>query len=89
MENNSALEKANNNIITRSQWRGLNFLIAFSFFHLLCFCLYVGDWGFSKGFVTAPFLLGKYVYAIGNEYYMKHRSLHKYSLDKKEWEIIF
>lgn len=49
MENNSALEKANNNIITRSQWRGLNFLIAFSFFHLLCFCLYVGDWGFSKG----------------------------------------
>lgn len=40
-------------------------------------------------FVTAPFLYGKYVFAIGNEYYMKHRNLHRFSLEKEEWEIIF
>ena len=40
-------------------------------------------------FVTAPFLFGRYVYAIGNEYYMKHRNLHKFSLEREEWEIIF
>eukprot|EP01016_Furgasonia_blochmanni_P020449 TRINITY_DN2280_c0_g2_i2.p1 TRINITY_DN2280_c0_g2~~TRINITY_DN2280_c0_g2_i2.p1 ORF type:complete len:568 (+),score=98.28 TRINITY_DN2280_c0_g2_i2:111-1814(+) len=43
----------------------------------------------SQVFVTAPFLYGKYVYAVGNEYYMKHRNLHRYSLEREEWEIIF
>jgi len=40
-------------------------------------------------FVTGPFLLGKYVYGIGNEYYMKLRNLHKFSLEKEQWDIIF
>lgn len=58
---------------------------------------YVNDYSFEKKgelkrpqvFVTAPFLYGKYVFAIGNEYYMKHRNLHRFSLEKEEWEIIF
>ena len=58
---------------------------------------YVNDYSFDKKgelkrpqvFVTAPFLYGKYVFAIGNEYYMKHRNLHRFSLEKEEWEIIF
>ena len=39
--------------------------------------------------MAQPFMYGNYVYAIGNEYYMKNRSLHRYVIDKKEWEIIF
>lgn len=58
---------------------------------------YVNEYSFEKKgelkrpqvFVTAPFLYGKYVFAIGNEYYMKHRNLHRFSLEKEEWEIIF
>ena len=40
-------------------------------------------------FVTGPFLYGRNVYAIGNEYYMKHRNLHRFNLDTEEWQIIF
>jgi Uncharacterized protein conserved in bacteria len=40
-------------------------------------------------FVNAPFLYKDHVYALGNEYYMKHRNLHRFSLEKGEWEIIF
>ena len=43
----------------------------------------------AQVFVTAPFLYGNDVYAIGNEYYMKHRNLHRYSLKNNNWEIIF
>eukprot|EP01017_Pseudomicrothorax_dubius_P040136 TRINITY_DN6241_c0_g1_i1.p1 TRINITY_DN6241_c0_g1~~TRINITY_DN6241_c0_g1_i1.p1 ORF type:complete len:443 (-),score=91.71 TRINITY_DN6241_c0_g1_i1:124-1452(-) len=48
-----------------------------------------GDLRKPQVFVTAPFLYGKYVFAIGNEYYMKHRNLHRYSILRDEWDIIF
>ena len=43
----------------------------------------------AQVFVTAPFLYGNYIYAVGNEYYMKNRNLHRYSIEKEEWNIIF
>ena len=43
----------------------------------------------SQVFISNPFLYGNYIYIIGNEYYMKNRSLHRFVLDKNEWEIIF
>ena len=43
----------------------------------------------AQVFVNAPFLYRRHVYALGNEYYMKHRNLHRYSIDKGEWDIIF
>ena len=57
----------------------------------------VGDYSFEKKgelkraqvFVNAPFLYKNQVFALGNEYYMKHRNLHRYSIGKEEWEIIF
>jgi len=57
----------------------------------------VRDYSFEKKselkkpqvFVNAPFLYKNHVYALGNEYYMKHRNLHRYSIEKEEWEIIF
>ena len=43
----------------------------------------------AQVFVTAPFLYGDHIYAIGNEYYMKSRNLHRFSILKEEWDIIF
>jgi hypothetical protein len=43
----------------------------------------------AQVFVASPFLYGGYVYAIGNEYYMKNRNLHRFSLNQSEWELIF
>jgi len=43
----------------------------------------------AQVFVNAPFLYKNHVYALGNEYYMKHRNLHRYSIERNEWEIIF
>ena len=40
-------------------------------------------------FVAAPFLHGNSVYAVGNEYYVKSRNVHRYNIEKEEWEIIF
>lgn len=57
----------------------------------------VKDYGIEKRndlkkaqvFVNSPFLYKNHVYALGNEYYMKHRNLHRFSIEKNEWEIIF
>jgi len=57
----------------------------------------VRDYSFEKKgelkkpqvFVNAPFLYKNQIYSLGNEYYMKHRNLHRYSVEKEEWEIIF
>jgi len=43
----------------------------------------------AQVFVNSPFLYKNHVYALGNEYYMKHRNLHRYSIERNEWEIIF
>ncbi len=40
-------------------------------------------------FVANPFLYGNYVFAIGNEYYVKSRNIHRYNIKKKKWEIVF
>lgn len=40
-------------------------------------------------FVNTPFLYKNHVFALGNEYYMKQRNLHRFSLEKQEWSIIF
>lgn len=43
----------------------------------------------AQVFVNSPFLYKNHVYALGNEYYMKHRNLHRFSIERNEWEIIF
>ena len=43
----------------------------------------------AQVFVNAPFLYKNHIYALGNEYYMKQRNLHRFSLEKQEWSIIF
>ena len=40
-------------------------------------------------FVSPPFFQGGYVFAVGNEYYVKSRSIHRFNVEKLEWEIIF
>jgi N-acetylneuraminic acid mutarotase len=40
-------------------------------------------------FVSAPFLHGNHVFAVGNEYYVKTRNIHRFNIDKLEWEIVF
>ena len=40
-------------------------------------------------FVAAPVCFGRKIYAIGNEYYVKNRSLNRFHIDKREWSIIF
>lgn len=32
-------------------------------------------------FVNNPFLYGNYVYAIGNEYYVKNRNIHRFDIE--------
>ena len=43
----------------------------------------------AQVFVNSPFLYKNHVYALGNEYYMKHRNLHRFSIEKNEWDLIF
>lgn len=43
---------------------------------------------YAQVFVTPPFFYGKNIYAMGNEYYLKQRYLHKYNLDTDEWKIL-
>lgn len=40
-------------------------------------------------FVSAPFVYGNYVFAIGNEYYVKSRNIHRFDIKRNKWEIIF
>lgn len=40
-------------------------------------------------FVASPVCYGKHVYAIGNEYYVRNRSLNRFNVDKRDWNIIF
>lgn len=40
-------------------------------------------------FVSLPFVHGNFIYAVGNEYYMKNRNIHRFNIDKKLWELIF
>ena len=40
-------------------------------------------------FVNLPFVHGNYVYAVGNEYYVKHRSIHRFDIEKRTWDIVF
>lgn len=40
-------------------------------------------------FVSASFLHGNYVFAVGNEYYVKNRNIHRFNIEKNEWEIVF
>lgn len=43
----------------------------------------------AQVFIAAPVMYGSNVYAIGNEYYVKSRSLNRYNIPKKEWSIIY
>lgn len=40
-------------------------------------------------FVSASFLHGNYVFAVGNEYYVKNRNIHRFNIELNEWEIVF
>lgn len=40
-------------------------------------------------FVSSPFVYGNFVYAIGNEYYVKERTIHRYDIQKEVWDILF
>ena len=40
-------------------------------------------------FVAAPFVHGNYVFAVGNEYYVKGRNIHRFNIEKAEWDIVF
>ena len=40
-------------------------------------------------FVSAPFIYGNYVFAVGNEYYVKTRNIHRFDIKRGKWEIIF
>ena len=40
-------------------------------------------------FVAAPFMHGGSVFAVGNEYYVKSRNVHRFNIEKAEWEIVF
>lgn len=43
----------------------------------------------SHVFVSNPFLHGGHVYAIGNEYYIKSRNIHRFDINAMQWDIIF
>lgn len=48
-----------------------------------------GDLKKPHVFVSAPFVYGNNVFAVGNEYYVKTRSVHRYDISKGTWEIVF
>lgn len=43
----------------------------------------------SQVFISLPFSYGGHVYAVGNEYYVKTRSLHRFNKDEMSWDLIF
>jgi len=49
----------------------------------------IGDLKRAQVFVAPPFLYGNFVYAIGNEYYVKGRNLNRFNLKTREWELVF
>ena len=62
-----------------------------------CYLFSVSDYSFDRlndlkkaqVFVSTPFLYGDNVYAVGNEYYVKSRNLHRFNTITKTWNIIF
>lgn len=43
----------------------------------------------AQVFISLPFSYGGNVYAVGNEYYVKTRSLHRFDKSKMTWDLIF
>ena len=43
----------------------------------------------AQVFISLPFSYGGNVYAVGNEYYVKTRSLHRFDKNKMTWDLIF
>lgn len=48
-----------------------------------------GDLKKPHVFVSAPFVYGNFVFAVGNEYYVKTRNVHRYDISKGTWDIVF
>ena len=48
-----------------------------------------GDLKKPHVFVSAPFVYGNFVFAVGNEYYVKTRNVHRYDIAKGTWDIVF
>ncbi len=40
-------------------------------------------------FINQPIVSDKYVYALGHEYYINNKNVHRFSLDERKWDIIF
>lgn len=40
-------------------------------------------------FVSTPFVYGNFLFAVGNEYYVKERTIHRYDIQKDAWDIVF
>lgn len=40
-------------------------------------------------FVSLPFLHGNNVFAVGNEYHVKNRNIHRFDIEAGSWEILF
>lgn len=39
-------------------------------------------------FVNSPFLHGNYIFAVGNEYYVKSRRIQRFEINRKEWDFL-
>jgi hypothetical protein len=42
----------------------------------------------AQVFVNAPYVNGNYVYVPGNEYYVKSRNIHRFSIKSMQWDIV-
>ena len=49
----------------------------------------VGSLKKAHVFVSAPFVHGSQVFAVGNEYYVKNRNIHRFNIDTHEWDLIY
>lgn len=49
----------------------------------------VGSLKKAHVFVTTPFVYGCFVFAIGNEYYVKNRNIHRFNILTYEWDLIY
>jgi N-acetylneuraminic acid mutarotase len=62
-----------------------------------CYTLNVNDYSIERVeslkkaqvFISLPFSYGGNVYAVGNEYYVKTRSLHRFNKAEMTWDLIF
>jgi N-acetylneuraminic acid mutarotase len=43
----------------------------------------------AQVFISLPFSYGGNIYAVGNEYYVKTRSLHRFDKATMSWDLIF